>query len=164
MTAPLVSGKHRDDRLRPEPPDGAHRVLEQHFPRPARERLLQRAGVAKVVGAGEILAGPFDPPRRLELAGADDAELDPELGANQVLAALAARQGQVGRLPGQTTPHPGEKGVVFVVGMRSDEQQPPVGRELRQGEVDHLETPRSRRCQDVRRRRHGLPGGPRRGR
>ena len=49
--AAAVGWKHRHHDLRTKTADDPHHVFEQHRLRPERERLVERAGVAEVVGA-----------------------------------------------------------------------------------------------------------------
>ena len=90
VAAAAVVAEDREHDLRPEAPDHPHRVLEQDRLRPEPQRLGERARVAEVEGLAEVLARAVHPPRRQQLVAADDAEADAELGADQVLPAVAA--------------------------------------------------------------------------
>ena len=85
-----------------------------------RERLLERTREAEVVGAREVLAGAVQPPRRRELLRAHETEPDAEVGADEVLAALAARQREVRGFAAEAPGHVRQELGVLVVGVRAD--------------------------------------------
>ena len=114
--------EHRDDDLRPEGAHHRHDVAQDRVLRPVRVRLLGRLREAEVVRAREELPPAVDAPRREQLLGADHAEQRPELVADQVLSAVAARERQIRRLDVPPAREPGEELRVLVVGVRADHQ------------------------------------------
>ena len=84
-----------DDHLRPERAHDRDGVLEQRILRPFAERLVERLREAEVERAREVLTAAIDAARREQLFGADHAEHFAELVADQVLAAVAARERQI---------------------------------------------------------------------
>ena len=110
----------------PEPANDAHHVLEDGVPRPVGPGLVERLGVAEVVGAGEVLAGPVQPAGREQLLGPEQAERLAQLGADQVLPALAPVERQIRRLRAHPADQDGQQLGVLVVGMRADHEDPLV--------------------------------------
>ena len=95
LAAASAVGRHRDDDVRAHHADEAHDVGEDLVLAPLRERLLDAERVAEVDRAREELLGAVDAVRREQLLGAQDREREALLGAEVVLPALAARQGQL---------------------------------------------------------------------
>src|SRR5260370_5915695 len=80
----------------------------------------------------EELVGAVDRARGEQLFAANDAELGAELLADEVLAALAAIEREVGGLGAEAARQPCQELGVFVVGMGADDQHALVGAELPQ--------------------------------
>ena len=80
--------------------------------------LVHRLGEAEVVGAGEELVAAVERARLQQLLGADHAERVEQLGADDVLAALAAVERQVGDARVVAAGEAGDERGVLVVGMR----------------------------------------------
>ena len=138
MAGPTVAGEDRHDYLWLESPYSPHSILEKYRSRPTPESLLQGAGVAKVVGASEVLSRTFQAARRQELSGTDQAQTQSQLGTDEILSALAPRKRQIRRLPSQPPPHQSQQGGVLIIWMSPDDEQPLVSRELHQSPIDHL--------------------------
>jgi hypothetical protein len=86
--------------------------------------LGQGLGVAEVVGPREVLTRPVEPAGGQELLGADQPERGTQLGPDQVLAAFAPVERQVGGLDAQPAHQQGEQLRVLVVRMGADHQHP----------------------------------------
>ena len=108
--------------MRPEAPHYPHHVLEDRVGQPEAHRLVQRARVTEVVGAGEELPGAVQLPRRDELLRAQQPQRHPELSSDQVLPTLAPREREVGGLGSVPAGHQGQKAGVLVVGVRADHE------------------------------------------
>ena len=117
--------------------------------------LVNGLGVAEIVGPGEVLPSAIEPPRRQQLLGPDQAQRLAQLGADQVLAALAPVQREVGGF-GSHPPHQdGEQLGVLVIRMGPDHQHPLVVTEhpklliqrYRTARGGRLELPQNRRCE-----------------
>ena len=74
------------------------RVFEKDRFRPERPCLVERARVAEVVGASEVLPAAVHAARAEKLLCPDEAERHPEVRAEKVLPPLAAGEGKVGDL------------------------------------------------------------------
>jgi hypothetical protein len=147
VTVPGRAAENRDDDLGPEFPDDGHHVRQQRIARPETECLVGRLGVPEIVGAGEELACAVELAGGEEFLATDDAQLHAELGADQVLAALAAVQGEIGRLDAISPRQQGEQLVVLVVGVRADHEDALVGAELPQGAHQRRDAAGARRGQ-----------------
>ena len=86
----LAVGAHRDDDVGPDGADEADEVAEDDLPPPRLERLLAAERIAEVDGAGEELLGPVEAVRGLQLLAPQHRQGVEELGADLVLAAVAA--------------------------------------------------------------------------
>ena len=73
------AGEDADHDLRPEAAEHPHGVLEENVLRPETKGLVERAGVAEVVRAREVLPGAVQTPRRQQLLRAHQTEPDAEL-------------------------------------------------------------------------------------
>src|SRR5260370_20031531 len=125
-------GKHGYDDLGAEPAHDVEDVLEAGAAGPEAQRLVERLGIAEVVGAREKLARAVDPASGEQLFRADDAELGTELGADEVLPALAAAERQVGHLGAHPAGEQGDEVRVLVVRVGADHQTTLVHAELLQ--------------------------------
>src|SRR6185436_14221591 len=85
----------RSDYQRAKSANDANHVSEHRFPVPLGEGLFARLAEAEVEGAGEELYRAIHPSRGEQLIGANDAEQLIQLGAQQVLAAVAPCERQV---------------------------------------------------------------------
>ena len=132
--------EHGDDDLRPKSPDDVQHVLQDRIARPEAERFVGRFREAEVVGAREELPSPVQLARRQQLFGANDPQLRPQLGADQILPALAAGQREVGRLHPHAARQQHEQLGVFIVGMGADHQDALVAAQLSE---------RARQCGDA---------------
>ena len=90
-----------------------------------------------------------DAARRDELLSAEEPQRDAELRAEQVLAAFAARQGEVRDLGAHLTRDERQEPVVFVVGVSADDEKPLVDRKLLQQTVERDEAACRRRFERV---------------
>jgi hypothetical protein len=96
VRAARLGREARDDDVGPERADDPHDVGEHLLVVPFREGLAVVLGIPEVPRAAEELAAAVDPAGREELLRPDDPEEVAELGPEEVLAAVAARQRQVG--------------------------------------------------------------------
>ena len=125
--------ENRDHHLGPEAADDVQHVLEQGIARPEAPCLVGGLRVAEIVGPREEL------PRAVELAGgeqllrADDPELGPELRTDQVLAAFAPVEREVGDLGTHAPGEEREQVRGLVIGVGADHQHAFVRAELLQG-------------------------------
>ena len=162
MLAVAVLGRaaeHRDDDLGPKPPHDPHDVLEDGVLGPVLPGLVQRLGVAEIVGAGEILPRAVEPPRGQQLLGPDEPERLAQLRADEVLSPLAAVEGQVrGFRPHAPDEYRQQLGVL-VVRMGPDHQHAPVVPQHAQLLVQRDD---ARRCRAARAGRAGSTAGARR--
>ncbi len=160
LAVPVPRGavENADDDLRAKPPHHAHRVLEEIVLRPLAQRLVERAGEAEIVGAREVLSGAVQTPRRRELLRAHETQADAEVGPDEVLAALAPRQGQVRGLASEAAGHVRQDLAVLVVRMRGDDEESSMRSELRQRPVERFEAAGGRRRKRVARRRRLVCG------
>jgi hypothetical protein len=97
VRAARLGRKLRDDDVRPKRSHHAHDVA-QHLPMvPDSQRLLVAFGEPEIDRPGEKLLATVQSPSGQQLLRADHSELLVELGAEQVLPAVAPRDRQVGR-------------------------------------------------------------------
>ena len=127
------AGEHGHDDLGTEPAHHVEHVAQQRVAWPHPERFSNVLGVTEVVRPGEELAGPVDAASGEQLLRADHAQLGTELRADQVLAALAPAERQIGHLRPQPPREQRHEIRVLVVGVRADHQDPLGGPELAQG-------------------------------
>ena len=92
-----LRGKSRDDNVRAELADQAHDVAKDGLPVPDTQGFLGSLRVPEVLRAGEVLLPAVQPARGEQLLRARHAERLAELGAEQVLAAVAASERKIGR-------------------------------------------------------------------
>ena len=95
-------------------------VAEDFFAIPFGEGFAGGFGEAEVDGAGEILFGAIDAARGEEFLGTDEAHPFALFAADEILAAFASREGQVGCAVLPAAGGEGEEGGVFVVGVGGD--------------------------------------------
>jgi hypothetical protein len=113
-----LGGEARDDDVGPDGADGPHHVGEHAVVAPESQGLFGVFGVSEVAGAGEELPGAIDRASGEQLQRAGVAEQLGLLGADEVLAAAAAGQREVGRVEAALADHPREQAGVLVVRMR----------------------------------------------
>ena len=89
---------------------------------PFLQRLVGGARESEIDRAGEELLGAIDLARRQQFLRADDAELCALFGADQVLAAFAARQRKIRRAHVPAAREVREYGGTLVVGVGRDVQ------------------------------------------
>jgi len=119
--ATVDAGPSVDDDLRAEGADHADHVFERDAA-PDFLGLLGRFYVAGVHGACEKLAHAVVLVGGEEFFGADDAEFGALLGADGVLSALAAGDGEKRDVGIEPAGEVGEQAGPFVVGVRGDEK------------------------------------------
>ena len=110
------------DHVRPVAADHPHHVRQNAVVSPFLQRLVGGARESEIDGAREELLGAVDLPRGQQFLRADDAELRALFGADQVLAAFAARQRKVRRAHVPAAREVGEHGGALVVGVCRDVQ------------------------------------------
>src|SRR6185503_9276498 len=96
MSIARRAGEHQNHHVRPEPADVVHDVAKNLVAIPFLKGLVGSFGKAKIDGAREILFGAVDSSGTEELLAADDSQLVALLGTDQVLAAFAAGERQIG--------------------------------------------------------------------
>ena len=87
----------RHDHVRSETPDHPDDVGQNLVVIPEMKRFLRCLGETEIDRAREELPAMIDPTRGQKLFGSDQAEFFPQLRAEQVLAAVAAGDGKIGR-------------------------------------------------------------------
>ena len=117
-------GKDGEDHMGPEGTDHPGDVPQQLLLRPVPERLLGRLRVPEVERASEELDGAVDRAGRDELPGPDEAEPLAELAPDQILAAVAARQREIGCSRSVSPGERRENGGVLIIRMRRDHEHP----------------------------------------
>ncbi len=127
-----LRGKPRDDHVRTELADHAHDVAEDGLPVPDAQRLLGVLRVAEVLRAGEVLPPAVQPARGEQLLGARHAEQLAELGAEQILPAVAAGEREIGRPISAAASQVGDGLRVLVVRMGGDVEHAARGGEAAQ--------------------------------
>ena len=106
----------------PEGADYAHDVSQDFLPIPDPQSLPVILRKPEVFRAGEVLSSSIQTPRSKQFLGAGHAQLFTELGPKQVLAAIAARERQIGRPVSTTARQIGDDPRIFVIRMRCDVQ------------------------------------------
>ncbi len=129
MAGPCVRREAGEDDVRPEGPDGPPHLAQDPLVAPDPQRFLRRLGEAEVHGGGEELLGSVDAPGGQQLLGADGREASAQLGADQVLAAAAPGEGEVGRAEVAPLGQGGQHGGVLVVRMGREVQDAAHGLE-----------------------------------
>ncbi|OPZ81421.1 MAG: hypothetical protein BWY77_00651 [bacterium ADurb.Bin431] len=104
---------------------------------PDLQAFIAGFGVAKVDGAGEKLLRSVDAPRRQQFLGADDPHQLALFTAEQVLAAVAAGEGEIGGVGQTLSGQVSQQSGVFVVGMGADVENTAEDVETGQGQL-HL--------------------------
>jgi hypothetical protein len=143
------AGEDADDDLRAKAAHDAHGVLVEGVFGPLAKRFFLGAREAEVVGAGEVLPRAVEAARRRELLRAHEPEPDSQIRANQILTALAAGQREVCGLSAQRPRDVSQDLRVFVVGVRTDDEKPPVRCQLLEQPIDFFETSGRRRLERV---------------
>ena len=123
----------RHDHVRPEGADYADDVSQDFLPIPDPQSLLVILRKPEVFRAREVLSSPIQTPRGKQFLGAGHAQLLAELGPEQVLAAVAARERQIGRPVSTTARQVGDDPRILVIRMRCDVQHA-----AHRGEAAHL--------------------------
>ncbi len=109
-----------DDHIGPERADHAHHIAQHLLLAPFLEALGGVLAVAEVHRAREELLAAIDPPRLHQLLRADDAERIAQLGADQVLSAVATREAEVAGAHLFAVGQPGDQLGVLVIGVGHD--------------------------------------------
>src|SRR5688572_9764347 len=92
------SGKDCDDYVGPERAHHSHYVVEQRILWPVREGFVSALRESKIIGTSEILVRAVHSSSREKLLSADDAKRLAQLVADQILAAVTAGNGEIGRI------------------------------------------------------------------
>ena len=122
VAVPWRTAEDGDDHLWLEGADDPDHVAEQRIAGPLCPGVVDGLGVAEVVGPREELAGAIDPPRGQQLFGAQHAEAVAELGADEVLPALAPIEREIGGVRAFAPRQEGDQLRVLVVRVRADDQ------------------------------------------
>ena len=126
MSVPVARGPapHGDEHMGTEVPDRPHEVGEDAFALPLGEGLFGGLGVAEVERAAEVLPRPVDGSGGQKFAGADDAEAFAEFRPDEVLAAFAPREREIGGLDAPAASERREERGVLVIGVGRDDEYP----------------------------------------
>src|SRR5690606_22537143 len=106
--------KAGDDHIGLKVSDYPHYIAQHFLFVPKVERLLGSLAVTEVEAAGEELLRAIYPSRCQQLLCADEAELDALLIADEVLATVAAGDGEIAGAYHPVFRQPGEQTGVFV--------------------------------------------------
>src|SRR5690606_34066802 len=106
--------------IRLEAADHPHDIREDLLSAPDLERLVRGLRVSEISSAREELAASVDAARGEQLLRAYDSQAVPELRTDEVLAAVAAREREVGRVDLRAQRPVGNQARVLVVRMRGD--------------------------------------------
>ena len=128
--------RHGGDDVGADGADHPDEVAEDLLPPPALEGLFDAEGVSEVDGAAEVLLGPVEAMRRLQLLGPQHRQGVEQLGADLVLAAVAARRRQQYGAMALALRQPRQQGVVLVVGVGRDHQEGAGAVDLAQGDPE----------------------------
>ena len=135
VPAGALGGEPGDDHVGTELPDHPDQIAEDALLPPDLEGFRGRLGIAEIDGPGEVLLGPVDPAGGQELLRSKETELRPLFRADQVLAALAARDREIGRPVFPALRERGQERGVLVVGMGPDIEDAPENVELLEGDL-----------------------------
>ena len=94
LPAAVAVGREPGDDVGTDRPNQPDEIADDLVAAPLLERFLDAEREAEVDGAREVLLGAVEPVHRRELLGPQHAERLEELGADLVLAAVAARRGR----------------------------------------------------------------------
>src|SRR5215469_2252527 len=109
---------HGDDDVGPERPDEADIVADDVLAAPLGDDFFGIKGVAVVDGAREVLLGTIDAVGREQFGSAEHGDIAEQLGADFVLAAVAAVVLDIDHSQSHAVAEQSEQGVGFVVGVR----------------------------------------------
>jgi len=127
--------------VRPESPYDPHHVLENRVGRPQAGGLVEGPRVPEVVRPGEELLGTVQLPGGEQFSGSDDPQRRAQLGTDEVLPPVTARQGEVRRPHAVSTAQERQQRGVFVVGVRRNDENAPVLGELLEESVQRHDSP-----------------------
>ena len=130
--------RHGGDHVGPDGANHPDEVAEDLVPAPPLEGLLDAEGVTEVDGAGEVLLGAVQPVRGVQLLGPQHRQRVEQLGADLVLAAVAARRRQQHGAVALASRQSRQQGIVLVVGMGHDRHEGTGAVELAQGDAERL--------------------------
>jgi hypothetical protein len=116
------AGEDRDDDVGPVAADDPDDVAEDAVVAPLLHGFGGRLAEAEIDGASEELLGAIDLARGEEFLGANDAEGGALFGADEVLAALAASEREIGGAHVASAGEVGEHAGAFVVGVGGDHE------------------------------------------
>ena len=122
VSVPGLRREARHDHIRTEGANYTDDVSQDCLPIPDTQRFLVILRKPEVFRAREVLPSPIQTPRGEQFLGASYAQLLAELGTEQVLAAVAARERQIGHPVSTTARQVGDDPRVLVVRMRRDVQ------------------------------------------
>ena len=122
VTIARRAAEPQNDHIRPVAADHPHHVAQDAVVPPLPHGLLGGLGEPEIDGAGEELFGAIDLPRRQQFLRAGHPKLCALFGADQILPALAARQGEIGRAHVPAAREIGENPGALVVGMGGDDE------------------------------------------
>src|SRR6476646_5404577 len=86
----------RHHKIRSKFSDHPNDIRENFFPIPDAQSFLGRSGKTKIVSASKKLAPVIDPPCGKQFLRANDTKLIAQLRPDQILAAIAAGEGEIG--------------------------------------------------------------------
>ena len=110
----------RHDKIRSKFSDHPNDIRENFFPIPDAQSFLGRFGKTEIVRAGEKLAAVIDPPCGEQFLRANDTELIAQLRPDQILAAIAAGEREIGGVIECAVRPIRDQARVLIVRMRRD--------------------------------------------
>ncbi|MCY1371602.1 hypothetical protein D9M69_587520 [compost metagenome] len=97
VSGAFVGREPVDHHIGPELPDPVHQVFQDLLFSPQQQGFIGRFGKTEVYGTGEILLPPVNFPGFEQLVGTDQPHVFILFRTNEVLAAVAACHGIIGR-------------------------------------------------------------------
>ena len=102
--------------------NGPYHVAQNIVAIPGLESFGRIFGKPKIVGAGEHLFAPVNPPGGQQFLGTQQTQQLPNFGANQVLSAIPTRERQVSHVGLALIGEIRDKQGIFIVGVCSNVQ------------------------------------------
>src|SRR4051812_5858605 len=136
MCLVVLGAETGNDNVRLPFPDRPDDISQNFFTVPNAECFGSALRKTEIDGAGEELPGVIGFPRREELVGADKTETLAQFGPNQVLAAVSARDGEIGGVVERAVGPERHQVGVLIVRMRGDIENTPEDVELLEPELD----------------------------
>ena len=153
MTIAGRAAEAQHDHIRAEAANVPDHVAQYLFAGPFCERFVGGFGKSEIDGSCEVLLRAVNAPRRKEFLGTDDAQFIALFRTNQILAAFASGQGQVGRANVLAARQVREHHLPVVIGMRAYHHDVAEGQQPLQ-RLANLDFPRQKPLRPRGRERH----------